>query len=65
MAGPKKPESCMKLVKKWQQESPSAEESPFASDDTSSSSTDSSIGQNRKILVVDDNPVVLKAFGRS
>jgi two-component system KDP operon response regulator KdpE len=53
----------MKLGGKWQQESPPIEESPFESDPSpADGNNETCIGQNRKILVVDDNPVVLKAF---
>lgn len=43
----------------------SKEKEPFLSDEAqtlSESAVQSSLGANRKILVVDDNPVVLKAF---
>jgi len=40
---------------------PVVEESAFTAD-SAPGKVDVSVGQNRKILVVDDNPVVLKAF---
>jgi CheY-like chemotaxis protein len=56
----------MKLFGKWRKESaapvtqePAFEQAPAASAEPK---PDASLGQNRKILVVDDNPVVLKAF---
>lgn len=55
----------MKLFGKWrQEETPVTEEPAFAGGESQSpeSSGQDSIGKNRKILVVDDNAVVLKAF---
>jgi two-component system OmpR family response regulator len=55
----------MKLFGKWRKESPPAKEETAFNQDSSSPAPpkqDASLGQNRKILVVDDNPVVLKAF---
>jgi two-component system cell cycle response regulator DivK len=55
----------LKLFGKWQKEAPPAkEETTFEQPATEAAAPeqDSSLGQNRKILVVDDNPVVLKAF---
>ena len=55
----------MKLFGKWGKESapaqgePASEQAPAV---PAADEQDSSLGQNRKILVVDDNPVVLKAF---
>src|SRR6185437_227549 len=51
----------MKLFGSWRKESTPEEQPPFAGETTNDSATPS-IGQGRKILVVDDNPVVLKAF---
>ncbi len=54
----------MKLFGKWRkEESDTTERVPFADDRSNSrDEAQASIGQNRKILVVDDNNVVLKAF---
>ncbi|MDB6110656.1 MAG: DNA-binding response regulator [Pedosphaera sp.] len=53
----------MKLFGKWQKAPPPpGEEAPFASTEASTSRPSDSIGKGRKILVVDDNQVVLKAF---
>ena len=61
----------MKLFGKWRKEDPQTEESPFAANESAEPVAEKhdkpvdgepSIGQNRKILVVDDNNVVLKAF---
>jgi CheY-like chemotaxis protein len=54
----------MKLFGKWQKESAPAKEEPafVQPEETPVAKQDSSLGQNRKILVVDDSPVVLKAF---
>lgn len=59
----------MKLFGKWQKDNsgPGKEELPFGGGDTAATSTPEKqdslpIGHNRKILIVDDNPVVLKAF---
>ncbi len=55
----------MKLFGGWTKPSaPPAEEKAFVQPDTtpSPSEAENSFGANRKILVVDDNPVVLKAF---
>jgi DNA-binding response OmpR family regulator len=61
----------MKLFGKWRKEEPVSEEFPFAADEAAeaaagtpdkSATGQPPIGQNRKILVVDDNNVVLKAF---
>lgn len=53
----------MKLFGKWQKEkeAPVKEAQAFEQAQPAPSQ-DLSLGQNRKILVVDDNPVVLKAF---
>ena len=56
----------MKLFAKWRKGSDSAaknDDHPFA-EEASAPATNGQepIGQDRKILVVDDNPVVLKAF---
>ena len=54
----------MKLFGKWRKEPAPGEEAPFATEDNQPVQNDAQtpIGQNRKILVVDDNNVVLKAF---
>jgi two-component system OmpR family response regulator len=55
----------MKIFGRWQKESaPAKEEVAFeqASAAPAAPKQDGSLGQNRKILIVDDNPVVLKAF---
>lgn len=56
----------MKLFGRWQKEPAAAarEEPAFehAPAPAPAAKPDTSLGQNRKILVVDDNPVVLKAF---
>src|SRR3954447_5450127 len=53
----------MKLFGKWQKAPPPpGEEAPFAATGTSTAAVGDNIGKGRKILVVDDNPVVLKAF---
>jgi two-component system, OmpR family, KDP operon response regulator KdpE len=55
----------MKLFGKWRKENPTPVDEQAAFEPTSGSpvaKVDSSLGQNRKVLVVDDNPVVLKAF---
>jgi len=55
----------MKLFGKWRKETPAPVDEQAAFDQAAcngAASQDSSLGQNRKILVVDDNPVVLKAF---
>jgi CheY-like chemotaxis protein len=56
----------MKLFGKWRKESEAVanEAPPFASGETSEAgkSGSDSLGQGRKILVVDDNAVVLKSF---
>jgi CheY-like chemotaxis protein len=58
----------MKLFGRWSKEEPKKqpEEFPFAGSAPETSVTErvteGGIGLNRKILVVDDNPVVLKAF---
>jgi two-component system, OmpR family, KDP operon response regulator KdpE len=54
----------LKLFGKWTKEEPKkvAEEAPFSSGTPVAVAAEAGIGQNRKILVVDDNPVVLKAF---
>lgn len=57
----------MKLFGKWRKETdaPVAKEEPaFVNGATTSEEPkhDTSLGQNRKILVVDDNPVVQRAF---
>lgn len=51
----------MKLFGNWRKESLPEEQPPFAGESANESATPS-IGQGRKVLVVDDNPVVLKAF---
>jgi CheY-like chemotaxis protein len=52
----------MNLFGKWQrEEAPASDDKPaFVADAPNAPAP--AIGQNRKILVVDDNPVVLKAF---
>jgi len=56
----------MKLFGKWKKETsePVKDAIPFASTPAANGngSSQPAIGENRKILVVDDNPVVLKAF---
>lgn len=58
----------MKMFGSWRKpEGPGPEQSPFAGETTpppvpGSKSAEPLIGQGRKIMVVDDNPVVLKAF---
>jgi CheY-like chemotaxis protein len=55
----------MKLFGKWRKDSAPAEaDAAFDQSSAAPSATrqDPSLGQNRKILVVDDNSVVLKAF---
>jgi CheY-like chemotaxis protein len=55
----------MKLFGKWRKETsaPVAEGAAFeASSGKPAANQNSSFGQDRKVLVVDDNPVVLKAF---
>ena len=54
----------LKLFGKWTKEEPKKqpEEAPFAGSGAALATAEGGIGQNRKILVVDDNPVVLKAF---
>ena len=55
----------MKLFGKWRKETVEVtEETAFdpSAANAAVSKQDSSLGQNRKILVVDDNPVVLLAF---
>jgi two-component system cell cycle response regulator DivK len=55
----------MKLFGGWNKPSaPPAEEKAFVQPDTTPSPTapETTFGGNRRILVVDDNPVVLKAF---
>jgi CheY-like chemotaxis protein len=56
----------MKLFGNWRKETPPPpvkEESAFLQGDTAGPvNPENSFGQNRKILIVDDNPVVLKAF---
>ncbi len=61
----------MKLFGKWRKEPDPAEEFPFAGEQPAETAAGSHnkpaagqppIGQNRKILVVDDNTIVLKAF---
>jgi CheY-like chemotaxis protein len=60
--------SSMKLGKNWRSDATPVAPPKLGSDNAPvfSSGTDegaaASVGQNRKILVVDDNPVVLKAF---
>jgi CheY-like chemotaxis protein len=60
----------MKFLGKWRKESPPGEETAFASRDPApapagkpaDSQSRTSIGKGKKILVVDDNLIVLKAF---
>jgi two-component system OmpR family response regulator len=55
----------MKLFGKWRKDSDSSEAASFAAGDASQAIEDSDgapIGKGRKILVVDDNAVVLKSF---
>ena len=58
----------MKMFGSWRKEPPpiQGEQVPFASDESAktakSNDNGQPIGQNRKLLVVDDNQVVLKAF---
>jgi CheY-like chemotaxis protein len=56
----------MKLFSKWRSKpAPPDEETPFSPDPAGTASESgamASVGKNRKILVVDDNPVVVKAF---
>lgn len=55
----------MKLFSNWRKNSRPKDESLFQDETAASApgkSAQSLIGQGRKILVVDDNPVVLKAF---
>lgn len=55
----------MKLFGNWRKEPPPVikEETAFLQGDTTEPvNPENSFGQNRKILIVDDNPVVLKAF---
>jgi CheY-like chemotaxis protein len=55
----------MKLFGKWRKETSAPVAEGAAFEDLSANAAgneSSSFGQNRKILVVDDNPVVLKAF---
>ena len=55
----------MKLFGNWRKETPPPvkEESAFVQGETPEPvNPENSFGQNRKILIVDDNPVVLKAF---
>ena len=53
----------MKMFGNWRKEPPPGEQVPFASDEPARSNDNGQpIGQNRKLLVVDDNEVVLKAF---
>jgi DNA-binding response OmpR family regulator len=61
----------MKLFGKWRKEEPTTEQFPFAADEPvepapaladKSAAGQPALGQNRKILIVDDNSVVLKAF---
>lgn len=54
----------MKLFGKWSKEVPAEEQVPFAGGESSASKRPDEIpiGRGRKILVVDDNNVVLKAF---
>lgn len=56
----------MKLFSKWRSKpAPPEGETPFSPDTAgtaSESQATASVGKNRKILVVDDNPVVVKAF---
>ena len=50
----------MKFFAKWRKKPSKPEETIFASADSTKADVD--IGKGRKILIVDDNPVVLKAF---
>jgi two-component system KDP operon response regulator KdpE len=56
----------MKLFGKWRKESLASEEPAFAPNAASASSAgtqvSTNLGKGRKILIVDDNQVVLKAF---
>ena len=56
----------MKLFGNWRKEPEHSEQTPFVADNSSKvrleSAKGAAFGQNRKILVVDDNGVVLKAF---
>jgi CheY-like chemotaxis protein len=56
----------MKLFGKWKKDTTEIKDAiPFAAAPAAPAANDDSapaIGENRKILVVDDNPVVLKAF---
>lgn len=58
----------MKLFGKWRNSPPAAKnEDPFAAVESVATTSmdkliESAVGKNRKILVVDDNPIVLKAF---
>ncbi len=60
----------MKLFSKWRNNPPVAqqnEDDPFAGAQSVAAASlgkliESAVGKNRKILVVDDNPIVLKAF---
>jgi DNA-binding response OmpR family regulator len=54
----------MKLFGSWQKQPPPVEAKPFASDEIPATNAvpQDSIGKGRKILIVDDNSVVLKAF---
>ncbi len=57
----------MKMFGNWRKEPPPGEQVPFASDEPAKTAKSNDngqqpIGQNRKLLVVDDNQVVLKAF---
>ena len=57
----------MKLFGSWRKDPPSGENVPFTADEPAKTPASDDhgqppIGQNRKLLVVDDNPVVLKAF---
>jgi CheY-like chemotaxis protein len=52
----------MKLFGNWRKDSLPKEDLPFAEGSGADKKVQLLIGKNRKILVVDDNPVVLKAF---
>jgi len=56
----------MKLFSKWRSKpAPTDDETPFSPDTAGTASETAamaSVGKNRKVLVVDDNPVVVKAF---
>src|ERR1700722_7478913 len=52
----------MKLFGNWRKDTLPKEESPFAEGSGPDKKVQLLIGKNRKILVVDDNPVVIKAF---